>query len=547
MPDAGTNQLHLRLMASAGVAARLIELGFDWAAVDRQACAALHFKCAEGGTCRVAGLIGGASAGKSTLFNSLVGAEVSRISSVAHETIGPIAACHGDLAAHVAEWIGRGAMFVDFKYEPAGDNPSHGRWDTVTLHRHASEDLRGTVVLDLPDVTSQWSIDEGALTHRLMPWFDVVIVLIDEERWFDAGVFASTVSFARNFGPAIHVLFNATEGGRELSADEGQRLQDHAVAYHIDGCAFSPYRPGSGYRPLDDATRRQVVDWMWQADASRRTAALRAHIRRRCAEIVRVNVERARDYGELLDRVDREMKWSASETRLTFDLLTDDERALLGVGNRWMPLYGAVRAIGRRVRRGGRRDPATGIDFDKRTDELAGVLRRNLEQRFYGVADRVRNAVAGSSYWSDDRTDWAPNWELPAFDETEWARRIRHHIDAWKREAAHHSRRSDAAVLSVGLPLLLADLLFLGGAGVSLMSAAAWAAGLVAGKGLVQSLKRSTAFADYRATVDAYRAFVRESLDEQWTRNLAAMPRRHLPVQEPLLQAMMSLAAPQGP
>jgi hypothetical protein len=64
-------------------------------------------------------------------------------------------------------------------------------------------------------------------------------------------------------------------------------------------------------------------------------------------------------------------------------------------------------------------------------------------------------------------------------------------------------------------------------------------AGFFGGKGLSSLLQRSPAFAAYQTTVRAYQSLVREALAEQCDRNLAAMPRRHLTMNDPLLESLM--------
>ena len=63
-----------------------------YAAVDQNTCAALRFRRALPAAPPLVGLVGGASSGKSTLFNSLIGSAVSRCTAHAHETTGAVAA-----------------------------------------------------------------------------------------------------------------------------------------------------------------------------------------------------------------------------------------------------------------------------------------------------------------------------------------------------------------------------------------------------------------------------------------------------------------------
>ena len=57
--------------------------------------------------------------------------------------------------------------------------------------------LSDVVIVDLPDVTSKMSADEGSITRTLLPWFDGLIIVADEERWFDAVVKSFSSSYRR--------------------------------------------------------------------------------------------------------------------------------------------------------------------------------------------------------------------------------------------------------------------------------------------------------------------------------------------------------------
>jgi hypothetical protein len=526
----------------------LAGMGFDWQPADRNLCAALLFRKRYPHAPPIVGLIGGASSGKTTIFNSLVNAEVSRISAQAHETLGPVAAVPHAAFERVEEWSQDALWFPGFDLVPLpSDAPTSGRPDAVQLFPNQVEALSRTVVVDLPDVTSRMSVEEGSLARTLLPWFDGVIVVVDEERWFDATVFEDIVAQGRNFGPRVWLVFNRTERSEELTPDERAALSARADECRADGMCVSPYQAGSGYRPVATHVCDQIRSWLEGVEADGRLTALERHLQRRCAELLRVNVSRSRQFDELRRDVDRQLDELTAETRLTADLLTAEERSLLGLGHRLVPLYHVLQSVRRRFggfgfsRRGDRE-----VDFEKRTEQLAEVLRRNLEHRFRHAADRIDLVICDNPYVSDAELEFAAEWSIPPFDEHEWARRIRSHIDAWKAETMKQSRRSDAALLSLGVPLLLADLLFLGGAGVTLMSAGAWVAGMFGGKGLLGLIQKSSAYSDYQTTVRAYQLLIRDSLRQQAERNVAAIPRRHLSMTDPTLQAVMSLSTPKG-
>ncbi|MHC4090766.1 MAG: GTPase [Planctomycetota bacterium] len=549
---AETADSHLTRLARAAGAELLAGMGFDWGPLDGNVCAALRFKRQPGDTLPIVGLVGGASSGKSTLFNSLLGREVSRISAHAHETLGPVAAVPDGHAQRFESWTNEGVLFASLKRDRCGiAEVSSGRVGAVCIYRHDVASLADVILLDLPDVTSKMSADQGSTTRTLLPWFDGLVVVADEERWFDAAVFDETAELARNFGPRLWVVFNRTERTEPLNDEDRQKLADHAEKRRAAGSYVSPFQPGSGYRPVSADTRQRVTSWLGDLDARNRDGELERHLQRRCGDVVRTNVTRSEQFGELCRSVDRELDSLRAETRLSADLLTDQERALLGLGRRFLPLYDLYQNLWRRattlrlrvaprgLKPAARGAEDRGVDFEKRTDALAEVLRRNLEHRFNHATDRTGRIISDSPYLADAEHGWSPTWSLPSFDEREWATRIRAHIEAWKAETAKQSRRGDIVALSLGMPLLLADLLFLGGAGFTLTWATAWVAGLLGGKSLASLVQRSPAFQAYQTTVRAYQSFIREALTDQWEANLAAMPRRHLPMSDPLLESVM--------
>ncbi len=534
----------LSRLADSASSEILTKMGFEWTQVDRAACASACFQRSAPDAPTLVGLVGGASSGKSTVFNSLVGEQVSRVSAHAHETLGAVAAVHRSNAERIVSWIERGTLFS--KHEAVvldGANRSTGRVGAVEIHAHDADTLRDVVIVDLPDVTSSSSAEEGSVTTTLLPWFDGVVVVVDEERWFDATVFDDTVRSLANFGSNVWLLFNRTDNGDALSDVDTRTLAKQAEACRASGWCVSGYMSGAGFRPVSNDVTAALVSWMDGVDPAARSPVLDRYLERRCSAVLRDNVARSRQYDELRRAVDSLFESQCAEARLTVDLLTNDERKLLGVGHRFVPLYTAFETLRRFMRRG-RPGGGANVEFDKRTEQLADVLRRNLDHRFHTIADEMNRLVQDSDYLSGGPTDWEGVWEAPAIDPDEWAARIRAHIDAWKAERQKQSRRGDRTIMAVGTPLLLADLLFLGGAGVTWLSATAWLAGMLGGKGVLEMIQRSEAFAAYQTSVRAYERLVREALRTQAERNLATVPKRHLAMTDPTLEAVMSVSTP---
>ncbi len=583
---------HLETLAAFSTGARLAEAGLGWTPGDANAAAALRFRLrgvdSGGGGLRIVALLGGASGGKSTLFNSLVEDLVSRTSAHAHETVGPIAGCYRADAGVLGDAMANGLLFPGFervvvdassrRVKPALQKSTdsdlrravpalqsdldsqrakpalQGSAGAVTVYSHDLESLSGILLVDTPDITSRKSADEGDVTRQLLPFFDAVVIVVDEERFYDAAVFDDCLDVARNTGPAFFVLFNCTESGEAVSEDERKRLCDHAMSRCGAEAMVSPFVPGSGYRPLHGDAVERVRDWMGRVDVSSRGDALADHLCRRCKVVLEENVANGRRFADLSAAVDRQLDELTGDTRLTADLLTDDERRHLGVGRRFVPLYDTVYAIQDRLsgflgggvfggKLGNRR--ADSVDFEKRSEALSGTLQRNFELRFQRATDAVDQAILDSAYVSDvsDAGAAMTTWSLPDFDAVTWAARIRDHIDQWKRESTSRAKKSDVAGFVLAGPLLLADLLFLGGAGMTLGWSVASVAALFGGKTLVAALQSSDAFKAYQTTVSAYQAFLRESLEVQCRRNLDGLPKRHLPMRDPAMQAVLAMSA----
>jgi hypothetical protein len=314
----------------------------------------------------------------------------------------------------------------------------------------------------------------------------------------------------------------------------------------------SPFVPGIGFRPIESKACSRIEGWLSGLEGAARLDSLHAHLQRRSADVLAINVQRADQHRTMCRAVDDELAALGGDARLSADLLTPDERRLLGIGHRYLPLYDTLVAAWRwRPFSGeGFRRRADAIDFEKREGQMAATLRSNLEQRFSRAADRIDEIVAGSEYLAVTSrlagcdAPWTGEWTLPQFDAVEWAARIRAHVEAWKKETAGQARKGDAVALSVSVPLLLADLLFLGGAGVTAAWATAWVAGLLGGKGVVRAMQKSRAFEEYQTTVRAYQSFVREALAAQWDQNRTRVPQRHLPMSDPIVESLMFASKP---
>ena len=118
-------------------------------------------------------LAGGTGSGKSSLFNRLVGADLS--------TVGVTRPVTRD--AHACVWgqAGSGAI-LDWL-----DVPARYRYSRASALDSGEDDLAGLVLLDLPDHDSVMN-HAGALVDQLVSMADVMVWVLDPQKYADAAV-----------------------------------------------------------------------------------------------------------------------------------------------------------------------------------------------------------------------------------------------------------------------------------------------------------------------------------------------------------------------
>ncbi len=130
------------------------------------------------------GFIGCTGTGKSTLFNSLAGGDVSLTGWKTHNTCGPVLLAHEEfwnaLKDKENQW---GKMFMpDLPSEcvsertQAAGSPKSLQWIN-TSHPF----FKTRALLDLPDINTTLSYEEEQISIRLLPWLDIVVFMVDDE------------------------------------------------------------------------------------------------------------------------------------------------------------------------------------------------------------------------------------------------------------------------------------------------------------------------------------------------------------------------------
>lgn len=159
----------------------------------------LHRRLGDPTWAPLVGLLGAGGAGKSTLFNDLLGAEYSLVDILPHTTRGPVA-----VAAPGVELRG---LFHPLVHEEGGPGRARGEPRRFVASHFADCPLPGVVLVDLPDLNTRKSKEEGTLTTSLLPWLDVTLVVCSVES-FDRTVLDQSLGRLGHLGSSLLLLFN---------------------------------------------------------------------------------------------------------------------------------------------------------------------------------------------------------------------------------------------------------------------------------------------------------------------------------------------------
>jgi hypothetical protein len=232
---AALTQLRQALAVYPGLSARLFSETAEW---ERLLTYKLlpHF---AGEGCLVAAVAGGTNTGKSTVFNLLLGAEISPVRATAAATSRPVLAANAYRAAQGLE----GRLAPEFTPLPLDDPEAllrgAGPEDVLYIARHDGLPDR-LVLLDIPDVDSierqHWDLAENIQAAG-----DVLIAVLTGEKYQDDRV----VSFfrrARAAGRVILPLMNKANPQAEYAVARAQ-LAEFCRATGLDGapCFVLPH------------------------------------------------------------------------------------------------------------------------------------------------------------------------------------------------------------------------------------------------------------------------------------------------------------------
>lgn len=146
-----------------------------------------------GGDHMVVALVGGTGSGKSSLFNALTESNFADSGEIRPTTEQPSAFAWGSDATELLD-------FLEIK-------PNRRTRDDALTDEQLTKDLRGMVLLDLPDHDSI-EVMHSVLVERLLPLIDTVLWVLDPQKYADQTLHHHFLSLLRERADSMIVVLN---------------------------------------------------------------------------------------------------------------------------------------------------------------------------------------------------------------------------------------------------------------------------------------------------------------------------------------------------
>lgn len=400
-------------MATLADAAPLLYATFkeSWSAQVHQTLQRIRADRALKGLTLVA-IVGGASSGKSTLFNNLIGGHVaSRVTARGHATLGLIAAVHEADKDRMEALSATGMLFPHLRrrvIEP--DDDQVGAPDELLVVYHEIAELAGVVLFDTPDFTSEAARIEGDVTLTLLPWFDRLIVVMDHERWFDRQSGIELKAQSDRLRQQRMVVFNRTRDDA-MSAPQRILLEQQAMRINAAAMQVLDFRRGRGFRRFPPGILDPVVSFVRSAHVPR-TPYLARVLADAAGNVFNQNAERLARMEELRHQLNEAMNRLCPTPReCMWAMMTPQEREYLDLIDRVLRLrrmWDWFSRTGRRFDgwlrrfpfgRSGAADPASDSHGKPAASNRPAVaFMTNVAARQYGESQRVAQA---SRFWDE--------------------------------------------------------------------------------------------------------------------------------------------------
>ena len=213
-------------------------------------------------------LVGSTGAGKSTLVNSIVGAQVSATGIRRPTTNSPVLACHPD----EADWFAENVFLPTVPRVRQEGLARSGRDGLLVLA--ASEGMpKGVALLDTPDIDSVVSAHRD-FAHQFLDASDLWLFMTTASRYADAAVW-ELLEYAKERGAALGIVLSRVPpaSGAELTTHFGAMLEANGLGEN-DRFVINETVITDGRLPAEAST--PVREWLKDTAvrADRRVAVL---------------------------------------------------------------------------------------------------------------------------------------------------------------------------------------------------------------------------------------------------------------------------------
>ena len=368
----------------------------------------------ESGSPVLVALVGSTGAGKSTLVNSIVGAEVSMTGIRRPTTNSPVLACHPD----DVEWFAENVFLPTVPRVRQEGLARSGRDGLLVLA--ANEGMpKGVALLDTPDIDSVVRAHRD-FAHQFLDASDLWLFMTTGARYADAAVW-ELLQLARDRDAALGIVLSRVQQpvAPQLVDHFGAMLEANGLSHHqrflIPETALTDGR-------LPPETSEPVRQWLTEAAQSDRRVAVLSQTMSGVLDTFPARIPTLAAQVEAQAAAHRELVAAVvgvyREAVAEIGTATADGSLLRGeVLARWQDFAGTgdlLRALQAKRAGGGQsrhRSPA-------RSEALRLALRTALESLIISVADRAAEDVVGR--WRSQPAGAALLDQLAAGSDDEW-------------------------------------------------------------------------------------------------------------------------------
>ena len=370
----------------------------------------------ESGSPVLVALVGSTGAGKSTLVNSIVGAQVSMTGIRRPTTNSPVLACHPDDIG----WFAENVFLPTVPRVRQEGLARSGRDGLLVLA--ASEGMpKGVALLDTPDIDSVVQ-EHRDFAHQFLDASDMWLFMTTASRYADAAVW-DLLEHARDRGAALGIVLSRVheESAPQLVDHFGAMLEANGLSRHQRFLILETVLREGKWLPFSASS--PIRRWLAEASQSDRRVAVLTQTMSGMLDTFPVRVPALAAQVEaqvaLRDELIAAVTGAYRAALAGLETSTADGSLLRGeVAARWQDFAGTGdllrslqtrRAVGRQRRR---RSPA-------RARALRSAVCQALESLLVSAADRA--AEESVSRWRDHPAGAALLDQLAAGDGDDWA------------------------------------------------------------------------------------------------------------------------------